>query len=257
MRFWALALGGVMAAVAAVGAAAQAEPRRSGYADMSPATQALQADDTRNPGLLWVQDGAALWAQPAGDANKACADCHGDAAVSMRGVSARHPAWDAVSAAPVNLTQRINACRVRQQRAVPLALDSQPLLALEAFVARQSRGLPLAQPDDARLVPATERGRARFEQRLGQLDLSCAHCHDQRAGGRLGAAVIPQGHANGYPTYRLEWQGLGSLQRRLRNCLTGVRAEPWPLGAPELVELELFLAQRSRGLAVEAPAVRP
>jgi sulfur-oxidizing protein SoxA len=69
--------------------------------------------------------------------------------------------------------------------------------------------------------------------------------------------VIPQGHPTGYPLYRLEWQGLGSLQRRLRNCLVGIRAEPYPYGAPELVELELFLMWRARGMTIEAPAVRP
>jgi hypothetical protein len=50
--------------------------------------------------------------------------------------------------------------------------------------------------------------------------------------------VIPQAHPTGYPIYRLEWQGLGSLQRRLRGCMSGVRAEPYPYDAQELVELE-------------------
>jgi sulfur-oxidizing protein SoxA len=102
-----------------------------------------------------------------------------------------------------------------------------------------------------------QQGAALFAQRMGQLDLSCAQCHDERAGQRLGGSVIPQGHATGYPIYRLEWQGMGSLQRRLRNCMTGVRAEPFAYGAPEMVALELYLAHRARGMVVEAPAVRP
>jgi sulfur-oxidizing protein SoxA len=57
--------------------------------------------------------------------------------------------------------------------------------------------------------------------------------------------------------YRLEWQGLGSLQRRLRNCMNGVRAQSYPLGALELVELELYLVVRARGMALDAPGVRP
>jgi sulfur-oxidizing protein SoxA len=68
---------------------------------------------------------------------------------------------------------------------------------------------------------------------------------------------MPQGHPNGYPLYRLEWQSLGSLQRRLRNCLIGMRAEPYAYGAGEYVDLELFLMWRARGMAVETPAVRP
>ncbi len=68
---------------------------------------------------------------------------------------------------------------------------------------------------------------------------------------------MPQGQPTGYPIYRLEWQGMGSLQRRLRACLAGMRAEPYPYGAPEYAALELFLAFRARGLAMETPAVRP
>ena len=135
--------------------------------------------------------------------------------------------------------------------------EEQAQLSLEAYVGLQSRGLPLAPPPDPRLEPYRERGRALFEQRIGQLDLSCADCHDQQAGRRLGGSPIPQGHATGYPIYRLEWQGLGSLQRRLRACMSGVRAEPLAWGSPELVELELYLAWRARGMPVETPAVRP
>jgi sulfur-oxidizing protein SoxA len=68
---------------------------------------------------------------------------------------------------------------------------------------------------------------------------------------------VVQGHPNGYPLYRLEWQSLGSLQRRLRNCLIGMRAEPYAYGAGEYVDLELYLMWRARGMKLETPAVRP
>ena len=121
----------------------------------------------------------------------------------------------------------------------------------------QSRGMPIAPPDDARLQAFVARGEAVFHQRMGQLDLSCAQCHDDNWGKHLGGAVIPQAHPTGYPLYRLEWQGIGSLRRRLRNCLVGIRAEPYEYGAPELVDLELYLMWRARGMLIEAPAVRP
>jgi sulfur-oxidizing protein SoxA len=246
----------LMAACAAMQAHAQ-DTRRSGFEDMSRETQAMQRDDSQNPGMLWVQDGAALWSKAPAATSKACAACHADAQSSMRGVATRYPAFDAVLQRPVNLAQRINLCRERQQKAPPLAPESHTALALESYVAHQSRGLPLAPPDDERLRPHRQRGEAMWRQRLGQLDLSCAQCHDERAGLRLGGNRIPQGHANGYPLYRLEWQSLGSLQRRLRNCMTGVRAEPYAYGDPALVDLELYLASRDRGMLVEAPAVRP
>jgi sulfur-oxidizing protein SoxA len=36
-----------------------------------------------------------------------------------------------------------------------------------------------------------------------------------------------------------------------------MRAEPYDYGAPELVDLELYLMWRARGMPMEAPAVRP
>lgn len=233
------------------------EARRSGFEFMSPSTQAMQKDDTQNPGMLWVKDGEALWNSNAGKRDKSCAGCHGAAPASMRGVAARYPAFDVPAQRPVNLAERINLCRKNHQQADPLAAESQELLSLESYVAYQSRGLPIAASGDARLAPFRERGKKLYQQRIGQLDLACAQCHDDNAGQRLGGSVIPQAHPTGYPIYRLEWQGLGSLQRRLRNCLSGVRAESYPFGAQELVELELYLLSRAAGLAVETPAVRP
>ncbi len=244
-------------ALASTAFAADKDPRRSGFDFMRAQTQAMQLDDTSNPAMLWVSDGEALWNQKAGASERACATCHAAAATSMRGVAASHPRFDNALQRPLDLRQRINVCRVKQQQAPPLAAESRELLGIEAFVALQSRGLPIKPDADPRVQPFRERGAALFKQRIGQLNLACTHCHDTLAGQRLGSAVIPQAHPTGYPIYRLEWQGLGSLQRRLRGCMSGVRAEPFAFGSPELVELELYLMQRAAGMALETPAVRP
>ncbi len=246
-------------ALLALPAWGQADPaaRRSGLSFMGPATQAMQRDDSQNPAMLWVAEGEALWRTPAGASQKSCMSCHGDAAQSMRGVAARYPAFDPASQRPINLGQRIQQCRTTHQQAAPWAAESQPLLSAETYVAHQSRGLPIAPPPDARLAPFTQRGQAAYVRRIGQIDLSCAQCHDAQWGQRLAGNPIPQAHPTGYPVYRLEWQGMGSLQRRLRNCMTGVRAETPPFGAQELVELELYLMQRAQGMALETPGVRP
>ena len=231
--------------------------RRSGYEFMGRETRAMQDDDTANPGMLGVLEGEAAWARRTGAAGRACADCHGDARASMKGVAARYPAFDAALKRPVDLEQRINVCRSERQQAPALAYESRELLALTAFVARQSRGVPIDVTVDARTQPFLDAGRAAFYRRQGQLNLACSQCHDDNWGKRLAGNPIPQAHPTGYPVYRLEWQSLGSLQRRLRGCLTGIRAEPYEYGAPELVDLELFLMWRARGMSIESPAVRP
>ena len=231
--------------------------RKSGYDLMSRETQAMQDDRTANPGTLWVLEGESLWSQRAGAADKSCAGCHGKSGASMKGVATRYPAYSAALHRPIDLEQRINLCRTDRQRATQFAYESKELLALAAFVATQSRGRKIAPPADKRLTPLRNTGRDMFNLRQGQLNLSCAQCHNDNWGRKLSGAIIPQAHPTGYPLYRLEWQSLGSLQRRLRNCLIGMRSEPYEYGAPEYVALELYLMSRARGMRIETPAVRP
>ena len=117
--------------------------------------------------------------------------------------------------------------------------------------------MPAAVSIDERTRPFLEVGREIFHRRQGQLNLSCAQCHDDHWGRRLAGNLIPQAHPTGYPLYRLEWQGAGSLQRRLRNCMVGTRAQSYEYGADEFVDLELFLMWRARGMKMETPGVRP
>ena len=231
--------------------------RRSGYSFMAPETKAIQDDDTANPGMLWVLDGEALWKKKQGAADKACVDCHGDARTTMKGVAAHYPAFDKELRHPVDLEARINLERTRHQQAEPLAFESRDLLALTVFIAEQSRGVTISAGDDPELEPFIAKGRELFTRRQGQLNLACANCHDDNWDKRLAGSAITQAHPTGYPMYRLEWQSLGSLQRRLRGCIFGVRAQPYEFGAPELVELELYLMSRAKGMPLETPAVRP
>ena len=205
--------------------------------------------------MLWVEQGEKLWGEAAGAEGKSCASCHG-AAASLAGVATRYPAYDAETQRLLNLEGRIQQCRTERQKAPPLTYESQPLLSLTALVAHHSRGLPMRVAVDGPARPFFEAGRTLYHEQQGQLDLSCAQCHDQSWGKRLRAERISQGHANGFPAYRLEWQAIGSLHRRLRACFQGVRAEPFVSGSPELVAIELYLAWRAQGLPIETPAVR-
>lgn len=227
--------------------AAQSEPKISSFLLMSKSTQNMQLDDSQNPGMLWVKGGEKAW--------NACIQCHGEAQDSMLGVATRFPR--VVDAKLINLSQQINRCRVDRLKQALLASDSEAMLQMTAFIGLQSRGLPIRPDDNAMTIAASKRGERIFNQRMGQLDLSCAQCHNARAGMRLGASVIPQGHPNGYPQYRLEWQAMGSLARRMRNCMVGIRAQPFNADASEWLELEAFLMRRSSGMIIETPAVRP
>jgi sulfur-oxidizing protein SoxA len=238
-------------------AAAPADARKSGYDFMGRATQAMQDDDVVNPAMLWVQEGERLFNTAPEPKGKACAACHSATKRPLEGVAATHPRFDAARQRPITLSQRIEQCRREHQRQTATQPESREQLALLSFVAFQSRGKPIAPYRDPRMTPFFLRGKQLFHTRMGQLDLSCADCHDKHAGKRLAGNPIPQAHPTAYPLYRLEWQEVGSLQRRIRNCMSGIRAEPFPFDAPEMAELETYLASRAAGMTIESPGVRP
>jgi sulfur-oxidizing protein SoxA len=247
------------AAFAAPGAQAQErgiplDQLKSGSEFLGQDLRALQADEFANPGMLWVERGAKLWREPAGKKSLACASCHKE--VNMRWVAARYPRIDSRSGKLLNLEGRINLCRAQRMGAEPLRYESDELLALTAYLARQSRGVPIAVSIDGPAHAHFEAGRASYNLRRGQMNLACGHCHDANWGKRLLSETISQGHPNAYPAYRLEWQTVGSLQRRIRACLSGIRAEMLPYGAQEYLDLELYLAWRAQGLPIETPGVR-
>ena len=190
-----------------------------------------------------------------GNQTQSCATCHQQGSASMKGVAARYPVVDARGRL-LNIEGRINQCRTERMAAPALAYESDDLLALTAYVAHQSRGLPREVAVDGSVQPFFEAGRAFYAQRQGQLNLACGQCHDENAGKRLRGDIISQGQTHGWPAYRLEWQAMGSLHRRLRACSLGVRAEVLDYGAPEYLALELYLAWRGQGLPMQSPSIR-
>ena len=158
---------------------------------------------------------------------------------------------DGRAASSINLEQH----RVPHQNAGSSRYESRELLALTAYVARQSAACR-SKSRRRRKIAASKPASAIFHRRQGQLNLACAQCHDEtgarssparRSRRRIRPAIRSTG-SNGRA--RL-------AQRRLRNCLTGMRAERYAYGAPELVDLELYLMWRARGMKIETPAVRP
>jgi sulfur-oxidizing protein SoxA len=247
---------GAFLALSALAAGPAKPAAKSGLAYAGADVRALQSDDFGNPGMLWVARGEKLWNAAAGRSEMSCASCHRDAPSTMKGVAARYPRLDTGSRELLNLEARINQCREQRQGADALRYESDELLALTAYVAHQSRGMPVKVDVSEANRAHYERGREIYYRRQGQMNLACTHCHEQNAGRKLLADTISEGHGNAYPVYRLEWQSAGSLHRRLRACYFGVRAEQPAAGSAELIDLELYLATRARGLAVETPGVR-
>lgn len=234
----------------------QVGEKRSGYTYATPETRAMQDDAFENPAFLWLDYGEELWNMVDGTEGKACASCHENASDSMAEVGATYPVFAPELGKPINIEQRINQCRTERMGAEPWKWESRELLAMTTYVKNQSYGKPVNVVLTDELMPFYEKGEEFYNQRRGQLDMACANCHVDYAGGQLRANILTQGQPNGFPTYRLKWQKVGSLHRRFRGCNKQVRATPYKSGSDEYVNLELFLTHRANGLPVETPSVR-
>lgn len=228
---------------------------KSGFLYLDPQTKTMETDDFSNPGFLWIDTGAKLWSTPDGTAGKSCESCHG-AASSMKGVGAKYPVYDASTHNIVDLEDRINQERVNRMGAAPYKLESKELVALTAFVKLQSRGMPVAVDTSGPAHAYWLSGKKIYETRRGQLDMSCEECHVQFVDHQLRSDTLSQGQTNGFPLYRLDWQALGSVQKRFKGCMENIRAKPFAFGSQEMLDLELYVASRGNGLPVETPAVR-
>ncbi len=230
---------------------------QSGLAFASDEVKGLQLDDDfASPSAHGIDKGAQLWNLPAGKTNKSCQSCHGEASDSMKGVATRYPLIDKATGKLFNVEDRIRNCRQKQQKAPDWPLESDELLAMTLHVNGASKGMPIKVSIDGPAQKHFEAGQKLFMTRQGQMNLSCTQCHDQRWGQRLFTDKLSQGQPNGYPIFRLDWQYLASLERRLRFCYASVKAELPPWGHVDMRNLNLYLMWRAQGLPIEVPAVR-
>lgn len=231
--------------------------RYSGFLFRDQATRDMQMDDFENPAMLAVEEGAELWSTPEGTAGQSCQDCHGEASDSMAGVRASMPHVNGAGEL-WSLENYVNNCRTtRMGAAEPWGWNSAEMRAMTSHISMQSRGMPVNVAIDGAAAPFWEQGREMYYTRFGQLELSCANCHEDSTGLMIRADHLSQGQISGFPTYRLKDQRVVSIHNRFVGCIRDTRAETFAMGSPEFIALELYVASRGNGLAVEGVSVRP
>jgi sulfur-oxidizing protein SoxA len=227
----------------------------SGWLFRSDETQAFQMDDFENPGMIFVDQGIDAFNTVEGSEEKSCASCH-ENPESLAGARAEHPKWNDGAEEIRTIAMQINGCRTEQMGAEPWAYDKTDMLNMEALLASVSRGLPISVAIDGPATAAYELGKDLYYERTGQLDLSCASCHEDNYGNYIRADHLSQGQINGFPTYRLKNARLNGVHSRFKGCVRDTRAETYAVGSDEFIALELYLASRGNGLSVEGPSVR-
>ncbi|MGR3621802.1 sulfur oxidation c-type cytochrome SoxA [Pseudophaeobacter sp.] len=228
----------------------------SGWHFRSDETQALQMDDFENPAMVFVDKAMDAWETAEGSEGKSCSSCHDDVDESMAGVRAVYPKWNETAGEVRTLATQINDCRENQMGAEPWKYTGGKMTAMEALISVQSRGMPVNVAIDGPAQSTWEQGKEMYYARTGQLELSCANCHEDSYGLMIRADHLSQGQINGFPTYRLKNAKLNNVHARFKGCVRDTRAETYKPGSSEFVALELYVASRGNGLAVEGPSVR-
>lgn len=227
----------------------------SGWRFRSDETQAFQTDDFENPSMIWVEAAAEVWDTPEGSEGKACASCHEDVE-SMKGVRAVYPKWNETEGKVRTLEHQINDCRENRMGAETWKYDGGDMTNMVALISSVSRGMPVNVAIDGPAQSTWEKGKEIYYTRYGQLELSCANCHEDNYGNMIRADHLSQGQINGFPTYRLKNTKLNAVHARFKGCIRDTRAHTFKPGSDEFVALELYVASRGNGLSVEGPSVR-
>jgi len=227
----------------------------SGWLFREDETRALQKDDFDNPGMVFVDRGLDRWNKAEGTAEKSCASCH-EGPESMAGLRAVTPKVDVETGKLMLIEDYINECRTERMGAEAWKVTSDPMKDVMALIAMQSRGLPVNVAIDGPAAPFWEKGKEIYYTRYGQLEMSCANCHEQNFGHMIRADHLSQGQVNGFPLYRLKDAGLVTAQQRFKGCVRDTRGETFAPGSDEFKALELYVASRGNGLSVEGVAVR-
>ena len=232
------------------------DTRLSGNAFLPSGLLKMQADVANSPVTLWLDKGRLLWSDSS--AGPSCQSCHGPVE-SLKTSAPSFPRLTPDSQRLINLEDQISSCRSRSGRTDIKAEDDDGL-ALSALLNESAKGLAIsvaAPPGQSNEWQAhLERGAKLFNTRLGRINLACVHCHEQNVGKQMRADVISPANPTGFPIFRMSWQRLGSVERRLRACYSGVQAELPAPGDPVLRELELYLKVRASGMPLDGPSIR-
>lgn len=227
----------------------------SGWRFRSDETQAVQMDDFDNPGMLGVENALANWDTVDGSEGKSCSSCHG-AAEDLAGVRTVYPKWNEEKGMVTTLEMEVNNCRENRMGAEKWKYTGGDMTDMVALISSVSRGMPVNVAIDGPAQSTWEQGKELYYTRTGQLELSCANCHEDSYGQMIRADHLSQGQINGFPTYRLKNTKLNSVHARFKGCVRDTRAETFSPGSPEFIALELYVASRGNGLSVEGPSVR-
>jgi L-cysteine S-thiosulfotransferase len=215
-----------------------------------------EAIDDFPPYDFAIERGKQMFATPFKN-GKTYGDCFPDKGVGIR---QNYPYFDDKTGEVITLELALNRCRAANGEE-PYSYVKDEMASLTAYMAFTSRGklFDINIPNDPRAIAAYQNGERYFYTRRGQLNFSCASCHVQNPGNHIRTEVLAPalGIVAGMPIYRSEWNGMGTMSRRLVTCNSQVRGVPLEPQDEDYRDVEYYLTFMSNGLPVSGPAARP
>lgn len=228
----------------------------SGWHFREDDTRAMEKDDFDNPGMVFVDRGRDLWNQSMGTKGESCASCH-NGPESMKGLRAVLPRVDEKSGKLMIMEDYVDQCVTERMGLEKWGPTSSKMKDMLALISLQSRGIIQNVAIDGPAASYWHKGKEMYYTRYGQLEMSCASCHEANYGKFIRADHLSQGQISGFPVYRLKDAGLVTAQQRFVGCVRDTRAETFKAGSEEFKALELYVASRGNGLSIEGVGVRP
>jgi L-cysteine S-thiosulfotransferase len=215
-----------------------------------------EAIDDFPPYDFAIDRGKEMFATPFKN-GKTYGDCFADKGIGIR---QDYPYFDQKTGEVITLELALNRCREANGEE-PYSYVKDEMASLTAYMAFTSRGKPfdIKIPNDPRALAAYEKGAEYFYTRRGQLNFSCASCHVQNPGNHIRTEVLAPafGIVAAMPIYRSEWNGMGTMSRRLVTCNSQVRGVPLEPQDELYRDVEYYLSYMSNGLPVSGPGARP
>jgi sulfur-oxidizing protein SoxA len=147
----------------------------------SDETQAMQSDDFINPAMIFVDQAMEDFNTVMGSEGNSCASCHTPEDFEM--VRATYPQWDEETGAVQTVEMQVIECQTdRMGMEEPFGYNSQAMRNMTALIASVGRGQVVNVAIDGPAQSTWEQGREIYYTRFGQLELSCANCHEDNYG---------------------------------------------------------------------------
>ncbi len=215
----------------------------------------------------YIDEGEALFNKP-GKNGKSCASCHTSGkgsgkAPDLKGVAASYPRYDKKLNKVALIETRNNYCRKNYMHSHSYKLGSRASNTLSSYVKYLARNEAISISIDPKTQKALQQGGRSFYKKTGQLNFSCADCHDRAAGKWLRGQSLSSIKLGGKHSYTaatwpkhyiaLHDLGLISMQQRIRHCQIVTQTYPLKPGSTEYVNMELFITALAMGKPMQAP----